>query len=755
MMREAHDQFRAAIRDRLGVDPGPVTLDGRLRRFATKPNGKDKAGWCVGYGDGVPAGAFGDWRSGIHETWCARDVATLTTAEREAHRRQIAELTRQREEVRQRVERKAAGRAERIWGEAEPASPEHPYLKEKGVEPFGVRQHGGDLLVPIRIGGKLSSLQSIAAEGGKQFLFGGAVAGGYHSFGKPAGQVIVCEGYATGATLHTVTGHAVAIAFNAGNLEAVAKAIRAKLPDAKIIIGADDDHETDGNPGLAQATKAAAKVGGMVAVPPFDRAAGEAKTDWNDLAALHGLDAVRKRFAELVAASHHPAPAKGLDPAPHAQGPDKGLRHAYLGDVETMPAKKPWMIKGVLAKGETSAWIAPPKGGKSTLVVDLAIAVASGRDWRGYQNNGASGVLYCALERAADVKRMMVAQLQRGNHGVLPIAIADEIINMMDPGCVELVVTTIRQASDNLRCPIGLLVLDTFAKGIAAGSGDEDKARDQGKVFANLQRIKEQTGVHCLIIGHTGKDAERGARGSNALLGDVDMMVEISGNDIRRATVTGANDRDTGLVTAFRIERFVLGHDEDGDEITTRIIDPELISEDELSTAGPSGKAERPLPRHLEAFREAWRDSCDSSVTGPGTTCRFMGDGPKVECINLSVVRDNFRKRFVTGEADPAKAGQNERQAFRRALARLGAIRLAFGSWDGHEWVWSLDRCDSRDSTVTPLVTPSVTHPVTARASRDRRDNNPTPLKGGGFCHTSHGHGDGSDKRGDDDADRS
>jgi hypothetical protein len=247
-----------------------------------------------------------------------------------------------------------------------------------------------------------------------------------------------------------------------------------------------------------------------------------------------------------------------------------------------MPAIKPWMIKGVLAKGETSAWIAPPKGGKSTLVVDLAIAVASGRDWRGYQNNGASGVLYCALERAADVKRMMVAQRQRGNHGGLPIAIADEIIDMMDPGCVELIVTTIREASDHLRCPIGLLVIDTFAKGIAAGGGDEDKARDQGKVFANLQRIKEQTGVHCLIIGHTGKDAERGARGSNALLGDVDLMVEIAGDDIRRATVTGANDVVTGLVTAFKIEPFVLGHDEDGDPITTRIIDPELISEDEL-----------------------------------------------------------------------------------------------------------------------------------------------------------------------------
>ena len=156
-MREAHDQFRAEIRDRLGVDPGAVALDGRLRRFATKANGKDEAGWCIGYSDGVPAGAFGDWRSGIHETWCARDPTSLTAAERESHRRQMAEMVRQREEERQRVQREAAAKAARIWGEAEPASPDHPYLKQKGVEPFGVRQHGGALVIPVRIGGELAS----------------------------------------------------------------------------------------------------------------------------------------------------------------------------------------------------------------------------------------------------------------------------------------------------------------------------------------------------------------------------------------------------------------------------------------------------------------------------------------------------------------------------------------------------------------------------------------------------------------------
>jgi putative DNA primase/helicase len=90
--------------------------------------------------------------------------------------------------------------------------------------------------------GILHSLQTITPAGDKRFLFGGMVKGCYHSIGKPAGLLIVCEGYATGASIHECTGHAVAVAFNAGNLEPVAVALRAKYLALKIIIAADDDH---------------------------------------------------------------------------------------------------------------------------------------------------------------------------------------------------------------------------------------------------------------------------------------------------------------------------------------------------------------------------------------------------------------------------------------------------------------------------------------------------------------------------------
>jgi putative DNA primase/helicase len=81
--------------------------------------------------------------------------------------------------------------------------------------------------------------------------------------------LIVCEGFATGASIHECTDHAVAVAFNAGNLEAVAVALRSKYPALKIIIAADDDHQTPGNPGMTKATAAVQATGSALAVPVF------------------------------------------------------------------------------------------------------------------------------------------------------------------------------------------------------------------------------------------------------------------------------------------------------------------------------------------------------------------------------------------------------------------------------------------------------------------------------------------------------
>lgn len=181
-----------------------------------------------------------------------------------------------------------------LWDKARDVDMKHPYLAAKTIRPFGIRQLRESLLVPVRdAAGTLHGLQFILPDGTKRFKSGTAVTGCYHALGRPNGRILIAEGFATGATLHEITGHAVACAFNAGNLKAVAEALKRKYPDTVLFICADDDQATAGNPGLTKASEAARAVDGLLVVPCFPDTRKQQDTDFNDLARLAGTEAVR------------------------------------------------------------------------------------------------------------------------------------------------------------------------------------------------------------------------------------------------------------------------------------------------------------------------------------------------------------------------------------------------------------------------------------------------------------------------------
>jgi hypothetical protein len=235
-------------------------------------------------------------------------------------------------------------------------------------------------------------------------------------------------------------------------------------------------------------------------------------------------------------------------------------------------APKHWIFKGVFAKGENSSIFGAPGTLKSALLADVAIHAAAGKDWRGFKSKEKCGVVYFAFERADQVRRRMAAYATRDGFKDLPIAVAGNIIDMLNPGCVDIVVATIRAAEARFGIPVGFISFDTWSKGIAAGGGDEDKARDQNVIAANLRRIHEQVSVHIAGVGHSGKDETRGERGSNARQGDVDLQIHISGDAIKTATVIKANDQPEGPLTSYAGEVVQLGTDEDGDAVTAFIV---------------------------------------------------------------------------------------------------------------------------------------------------------------------------------------
>lgn len=290
-----------------GVSPhGQLNMvaDGRIHRYRVAGDKSgSKNGWYVFHDDGtVQAGAFGSWKTGESGTWSSRSEDALSAAEKEELRRKWREAKRERDREQAKVWQEVADKAEKIWDVAQPVIDSHAYLHAKAVQSHGCRVLKQTLVVPVRNrDGKLRSLQFIDATGGKKFLAGGEIQGGYFAMGKPEGVLCVCEGFATGASIREATGWAVAVAFNAGNLLAVVKVLREKFPALRIVVCADNDQFTEGNPGLNKAEGAAGQVGGLVVAPMFDPHELASKpTDFNDLHRLRGLEAVRTAILAAV-----------------------------------------------------------------------------------------------------------------------------------------------------------------------------------------------------------------------------------------------------------------------------------------------------------------------------------------------------------------------------------------------------------------------------------------------------------------------
>lgn len=270
------NDFLAAIAA-AGLAPiKPIELpEGRIVRFRVAGDKSgSRNGWAIFHSHPIAAGAFGSWKTGEQHTWRSTSNEVTTPAERTELKRklQAAQQARASEEARLRAE--AAARALKLWAGAKPATDDHPYLRAKGVHAYGLRALRDQLVVPARdVDGRLHTLQFIGPDGSKRFLTGGRIAGCYYAIGRPDDALLLAEGYATAATLHQATGRAVAACFNCGNLVAVARELRAKFPQLRFVVCADNDVGTPGNPGLTAAHQAAKAIGARVAYPTFEEVA--------------------------------------------------------------------------------------------------------------------------------------------------------------------------------------------------------------------------------------------------------------------------------------------------------------------------------------------------------------------------------------------------------------------------------------------------------------------------------------------------
>lgn len=203
-------------------------------------------------------------------------------------------------ETHQRTQAEAATKARDLWERAGTVHTNHAYVCAKKIRPYGARQLRDQLVVKLQdVDGEHHSSQYIQPGGAKSFQTGGRVSGCFVAVNAGAthgadGTLLIAEGYATACSLHEATGYPVAAAMNAGNLLNVARAWRDRCPKLTIVICADDDTETAGNPGMTKAIAAARTVRAVLAVPVFGTDRPAEASDFNDLHCLEGLDAVKQ-----------------------------------------------------------------------------------------------------------------------------------------------------------------------------------------------------------------------------------------------------------------------------------------------------------------------------------------------------------------------------------------------------------------------------------------------------------------------------
>lgn len=372
-LQDAAQKFQGAIAA-AGLGRPEIEADGRIHRFDLPDESRGKkSGWYILYPDNnpCPAGEFGNWKDSSSETWNASsgEGYYLTSEDHEALQRKYALAKQHREEERRKAAIAAANRLYALYQKL-PDATQHtcPYLAKKNIGAFGgVKALRGTLCVPMLDSEfRFSGMQFIPADGaGKKFGRDVSWKGLFNILHGDNSTVYLCEGYATGASVHMATGASVVVVFTADNIMGVAKSIKSlgAFQDSKIIIAADDDqwtrrpNGTPWNPGLEKAKEAGAKLGIQVVQPIF-KDLSTRPTDFNDLHALEGIDAVKLQIT-----------AKNIGP----KLADWESMAAFTGE----PPAREWLVRGVFPRGQVSLIAAAGGIGKSFLLLSMARDVAS------------------------------------------------------------------------------------------------------------------------------------------------------------------------------------------------------------------------------------------------------------------------------------------------------------------------------------------------------------------------------------------
>jgi phage/plasmid primase-like uncharacterized protein len=562
------DAMRAA-----GLEPPEnVIFDGKLHRFRSGTKGKpgiDKSGWYVAFSDGVPSGRFGCWRAGLEVTFRADIGRKLTTTEEIANTRRMTEAKALRDAETAKQREVVANTIEQIWAGCAAASPEHPYLKRKGVIAHGARiTTDGRLVIPLYDqDGTLSTLQYIDHEGSKLYHPGGQTGGKFWQLGSldEPGTLYVAEGFATAATIHETTNRPVIVAYSASNLVPVTGKLREMHgASQEIVIVADNDAS---GVGQRYAEQASAKYGARTITPPVQGDANDYVQAGHDLASLLA-----------------PAQDDWLIPA---------------DEFSAQPSPISWLVKRWIQDQALVMVHGPSGGGKTFVVLDWCLRIASSTpDWCG--NKVRPGhVVYLAGEGHHGLKGRIAAWKHHHQSGKLNMWLSKHGCDLNTPAGYLKVVEHIRILPETPK----VVVVDTLHRFLA---GDENSAQDAKTMLDACGNLMMEFNCTVILVHHTGvsDEAQHRARGSSAWRGALDIEISvIPGKDNQPMQLVQRKSKDAEMAEPIHLDLQQVTipgwYDEDNQPVTSAI---PIQAE---APAAPTKKDSK-IDGHRKTWENAW-----------------------------------------------------------------------------------------------------------------------------------------------------
>lgn len=268
----------------------------------------------------------------------------------------------------------------------------------------------------------------------------------------------------------------------------------------------------------------------------------------------------------------------------------------WFGEIE--PAlTSAYVIKGLLDQAAMSVVYGPSNSGKTFFAPNLAYHIAASLLWRDRRIDGGA-VLYLAAEGGNGIANRIVALRQVYGGGDIPLALRRAGLDLLHPDAdVDRVIALAMEIAT--RAPLRLIVIDTLSRVLAGG--DENGPVDMTAFVKNIDRIRQATGAHVMVIHHTGKDIARGARGHSSLRAATDTEIEISvePDGTTKAVITKQRDHQSGDEYPFSLKPVALGIDQDGDAIASCVIVPTATKTKDLPTRDV-------CDRILKTIDEAW-----------------------------------------------------------------------------------------------------------------------------------------------------